>query len=193
MEIENPEDEEDKKADSKVWQRLMARKEHYKNYKYFKRGIYSKQVVDDYELPGQAFKVVDKKKKMPKKFDTALRKFQYGEALWSAIETKNTDVIITLLEELVARDALGIAFKNKTPEQISSFLVFLLRKMDSLVHGPFCLRVAMAVLDHFFEDFVKVESLQRVLGEFKKKIQSELAIAEAFADLEGQINLIKAI
>lgn len=193
MESENPEEEDEKKADSKIWQKLMARKEHYKNYKHFQRGIYSKQAVEDFGSTGQGFKVADKKKKLPKSFDTALRKFNYGEALWKALETKNTDVIVTLLEELVTRDALGIALKNKSPEQINDLLVFLLKKMDSLNHGPFLLRISTVVLDLFFEDFVKVESLQRALAELKKKVKNEMEISEIMAELEGQIALIKSV
>lgn len=77
-----------------------------KNYKYFFRGQNEKSEKDTLEVFGSA-------KKKLKEYDIYFKKFQYHSALDAALLTKNVEIIISVLEELLDRNALKVALLNR--------------------------------------------------------------------------------
>jgi hypothetical protein len=106
----------------------LGLKKQVLSYKYFNRGIYSK---DD----GSADTTVSfiNSKKM-KKYDTYLKKFRYGEALKHALTTNDTQIIISMIEELAYRNGLNTAIKNLEEKDVKLLLKFVYKKCDSANH-----------------------------------------------------------
>ena len=73
--------------------------------------IYKTQCYNN--LPTSNPQMNAQKKKKLQDYDKQLKKFQYKNALDSALKTKNAHVIISVIEELVQRGTLDIALKNR--------------------------------------------------------------------------------
>eukprot|EP00351_Strombidinopsis_sp_SopsisLIS2011_P001413 CAMPEP_0116879450 /NCGR_PEP_ID=MMETSP0463-20121206/11268_1 /TAXON_ID=181622 /ORGANISM="Strombidinopsis sp, Strain SopsisLIS2011" /LENGTH=84 /DNA_ID=CAMNT_0004528819 /DNA_START=1150 /DNA_END=1401 /DNA_ORIENTATION=- len=61
-----------------------------------------------------------------KPYEVMLKKFQYKKALNEAINSKNPEVVMSLLEEIIERDALELAVANRTPEELKLLMEFML-------------------------------------------------------------------
>jgi U3 small nucleolar RNA-associated protein 15 len=57
-------------------------------------------------------KVENKRKKKLKKYENLMKKFKYTESLEEALETRNTVIILSVVEELVYRNGLDVALAN---------------------------------------------------------------------------------
>ena len=80
-----------------------------KNYKYFFRGQYVVQADPD---DIRATDMTKKRKLQP--YEQKLKRFEYKAALNSALEAKNPEVVLSLIEELVEREGLYIAISNRS-------------------------------------------------------------------------------
>mmetsp|Transcript_3208 Transcript_3208/g.2179 ORF Transcript_3208/g.2179 Transcript_3208/m.2179 type:complete len:92 (+) Transcript_3208:165-440(+) len=65
-----------------------------------------------------------------KPYEVMLKKFQYKKALNEAINSKNPEVVMSLLEEIIERDALELAVANRTPEELKLLMEFMLWKIQ---------------------------------------------------------------
>lgn len=98
------------------------------SYKFFNRGIYAKND----ESADSVVKFITSKQM--KKYDTFLKKFKYGEALKHALTTKDSQVIVAIIEELVYRNGIEIAIRNLEGDDIKLLLDFIYKKCDSTNH-----------------------------------------------------------
>jgi len=98
------------------------------NYKYFFRGIYNKVVNEN------AKRVEVIKAEKLKRYDNFLKKFKYAEALTQALTTFDTQIIVSIIEELLLRDGLDIGLKGLADEAMVNLLNFIHKKCDSSNH-----------------------------------------------------------
>lgn len=95
-----------------------------KDYKYFNRGQY--QVRADPEdlkaLKGQ-------KKAKLQAYESALKKFEYRDALDKAVETKNPEVVVALMEELCERGGVHQALSQRSEESLCELMQFFVWKL----------------------------------------------------------------
>ena len=96
-----------------------------KNYKYFYRGQYS-VVPDTEDMIGG----INSKKQKLQPFEHTLKRFQYQKALTQAIDSKNPEVVIALIEELVHRNGLEIALANRSEADLVKVLEFIQWKVS---------------------------------------------------------------
>ena len=80
-----------------------------KNYKYFFRGQYVVQADPD---DIRTTELTKKRKLQP--YEQKLKQFEYKAALNSALDSRNPEVILSLIEELVEREGLYIAIGNRS-------------------------------------------------------------------------------
>lgn len=143
------------------------------SYKYFNRGIYSKN-------DGSADSTVTfiNSKKM-KKYDNYLKKFRYGEALKHALTTKDTQVIVSMIEELAYRNGLNTAIKNLEEKDIRLLLNFVYKKCDSANHQNLVFHIFEQCLTYLgdgekFED----DKIDLLLIKIREKLDAEENVAE---------------
>lgn len=91
---------------------------HGGTYKYFLRGQSSTAGPDDYAVR------VGKKPKL-QKHDVFLKKFQYQKALNAGLDSGDPVVVITVLEELVARAGLRIALSGRDEVTLEPLVAFV--------------------------------------------------------------------
>lgn len=93
--------------------------------KFFQRGLWQEKK--------DGFTVKIAKPQMPNfaSYEKYLRKFQFTEALLDALKTKNSVVILAVVENLVSRSSLKPAIKGLDLEGVQMLLEFISKKLDS--------------------------------------------------------------
>ena len=115
-----------------------------KNYKYFYRGQYLVTPdAEDIQAPAQ------RKKKKLQAYEQRLKRFEYREALNAALDTRNPEITLSLIEELVERDALFIALANRDEDDLVKLFDFLIWKLPDHRFTQVLLEVARITLDMY--------------------------------------------
>lgn len=107
-----------------------GRTEQGLDYKYFFRGMYknkSRAQVDETLETKRGIRLA--------KYDLFLKKFRYTDALIEALNTRNTNVILAVVEELAYRDGLERAVSNLNDKAMLELLGFIYKKIDSPMHS----------------------------------------------------------
>lgn len=158
------------------------------SYKYFNRGIYSKKQ----EL--NAKKIEFMKAKKMKRYDKFLRKFRYADALKNALTTKDTQIIVSLIEELIYRDGLDIAIKGLQIDEMAILLSFVYKKCDSANHQNLILYIFEAALGKL-RDIEKYEDKEigQILMKIREKLNREEEIAQEALEISGMVELMEAM
>ena len=164
-----------------------AEKPIVKNYKYFNRGQYAKNVQE-----GDI--IVEKgKKKSIKKHDVYLKKFQYQKALDCVIKEGNVEMILAMFEELIDRNALKIALMNRSEEDVLLILKFILWKIRDVK--------AMSVLTYVYELMMKYyiivsnknKEVKEMFEKISKEVNEEIAFEEDLIQVNKDIESITRI
>ena len=86
-----------------------------------------------------------------KPYDTQLKRFQYQQALDSALRTRNPVVVITILEELCRRSGLTIALSGRSDDQaLEPLLSFIVRYVSNPRYSHIIIQVAHRILDLYY-------------------------------------------
>lgn len=152
------------------------------SYKYFNRGVYAK------EEESNTKKVEFVKARKMKKYDDFLKKFKYSEALKHSLTTKDTQIIVSVIEELLYRNGLDIAVKNLGIDEIRILLNFVYKKCDSSNHQQLIFYVLEIVLKRIerWED----GDLDQILGKVREKISREEEVANEAIEISGIVDLM---
>ena len=119
-----------------------------KNYKYFYRGQYLVTAdPDDIQAPMTGNK--RRKRVKLQAYEQHLKRFEYRQALNAALESRNPEVILSLIEELVERDALYNGLGGRSEDELVKLLDFLIWKMPDHRFAPVLLEVARITLDMY--------------------------------------------
>ena len=119
-----------------------------KNYKYFYRGQYLVTAdPDDIQAPMTGNK--RRKRVKLQAYEQHLKRFEYRQALNAALESRNPEVILSLIEELVERDALYNGIGGRSEDELVKLLDFLIWKMPDHRFAPVLLEVARITLDMY--------------------------------------------
>lgn len=94
-------------------------------YSYFMRGADVSADADDHVV------LLDKKRKL-KSYDVMLKQFRYGDALDEALNGRQLDAIVAVLEELGKRRGLTQALSNRDEESLEPILSFTTKFITSL-------------------------------------------------------------
>ena len=176
---EEDEDEQIKLLDpSKYSEKPIA-----KNYRYFFRGQYNKD-IDDEEL------FVDKKQKIKlNESDKYIKKFQYQKALNSAIE-KDDEIVFSIIDELVDRNTLKLALFNEDQNSLIKILKLIKKK----IHNPSKMNqiiYLMGIINKFYGVFKgKNDEINSLFKEIEKEIIEEIQFEKEMIKIESDINSI---
>ena len=135
-----------------------------KNYKYFFRGQYKKN-LDESDL------YINKETKIKlSEIDKHLKKFQYQKALNTAVNNDN-QMIFSVIDELVDRNTLKLALLNEDKKALENLLKFVKNK----IHNNSNMNQILYLLDLIYQYY----------GVFKEKDKD---IKKLFDDIENEIN-----
>eukprot|EP00354_Favella_ehrenbergii_P000401 CAMPEP_0170471526 /NCGR_PEP_ID=MMETSP0123-20130129/13720_1 /TAXON_ID=182087 /ORGANISM="Favella ehrenbergii, Strain Fehren 1" /LENGTH=157 /DNA_ID=CAMNT_0010739211 /DNA_START=1025 /DNA_END=1498 /DNA_ORIENTATION=- len=115
-----------------------------KNYKYFFRGQYV--VTADVE-DVQAAKTAEKKEAVGLR--AAFEAIRVPTSTQRCPEQQNPEVVLSLIEELVEREALHIALANRDEDEVIKLMDFLVWKLPDHRYATVLLEVARITLDMY--------------------------------------------
>ena len=158
------------------------------SYMFFNRGIYSKND----ESADSTVKFITSKQM--KKYDNFLKKFKYGEALKHALTTKDSQVVVAVIEELVYRNGVSIAIKNLTSDDIKLLLNFIYKKCDSTNHQSVVLYIFEQCLGFLAQgDKHEDDKIDSLLYKIKEKLDAEENIAVQASELGGMLEVLESM
>ena len=164
-----------------------AEKAIVKNYKYFNRGQYAKNVEE-----GDV--VVEKgKKKSTLQYDIYLKKFQYKKALDCVLKGGNVEVILAMIEELIDRNALKIALMNRSEDEVENVLNFILWKIRDVKAMNILIYVFDLMMNYYFIVANKSPKIKELFEKIQKEIQNEISFEEDLMGISKEIESITRI
>ena len=141
------------------------------SYRYYNRGIWD--IPDEFEV-----KIGKPPKYNLQKYDKCLRQFKYAEALSSALKSKHSTVILTVVEELLVREGLEVAVKGLDDEYLEALIDFLLKKLDSWKSQALVVHLFDVVLDVRGDYLASSASLRPKLAASHKRLGREIQNGE---------------
>ncbi len=165
-----------------------AEKSIVKNYKYFNRGQYIKNLDNENDVY-----VEKKKKKKLQKYDKYIKKFQYRKALDSVIETKHVENILGVFEELIDRNALKLALLKRSEDELEIILQFILWK----IRDPKAMNILLNVFDLIVNYYIlfsnKNEKINQLFNQIEKEINYEYEFEKNLLDIKDEIQTITQV
>ncbi|CAI2366443.1 unnamed protein product [Moneuplotes crassus] len=183
------EDEEDLDIDPEAMMDKFLSKDHLvqtsKGYKHFYRGQYTKESgMDD---------IISKSRKKInlQKFEKYLKKFQYKNALNSALEKRSTDITVSLIEELIQRSSLEIAIANRSEEELILLLDFLIWKISDYRFSDILVEVAKIVIDMYSCVIGHSEEVFKKFKELYTKVDTEIDEQKQMLEVKSKLDTLK--
>ena len=154
-----------------------------KNYRYFFRGQYKKNLEED-EL------FIDKKPKIKlNESDKYIKKFQYQKALNSAVD-KNDEFVFSIIDELVDRNTLKLALLNEDKDS----LINILKLIKEKIHNPSKMNqilYLMELINKYYGVFKgKNEEINNLFNEIEKEINEEIMFEKDMIKLNSDIEAV---
>ena len=154
-----------------------------KNYRYFFRGQYKKNLEED-EL------FIDKKPKIKlNESDKYIKKFQYQKALNSAVD-KNDEIVFSIIDELVDRNTLKLALLNEDKNS----LINILKLIKEKIHNPSKMNqilYLMELINKYYGVFKgKNEEINNLFNEIEKEINEEIMFEKDMIKLNSDIEAV---
>ncbi|KAJ3107231.1 snoRNA-binding rRNA-processing protein [Phlyctochytrium planicorne] len=166
--------------------KAQSRQEELKGgtYKYYQRGSSYKPSETD-------IKVEVRRRKKLKGYDKLLRSFQYGKALDSVLETKQSPlVIVSLLEELMYRNGLNVALGGRDDIGLEPIARFLVKHLPNPRYIKVLLVVANMILDMYSKVIGQSTIIDELFIKLKRKIHGELELHEKLLECLGMLECV---
>ena len=125
--------------------------------------------------------------------DVFLKKFQYHNALDSVLKKKNVEVTISLLEELIDRNALKLALINRSEEDLEPLLNFVLWKIRDPKTMNILLYVFNLLIDYYMVMYGKNENINNLFEKILQSIKEEINFEKSLININAKIDSINTI
>ncbi|XP_072976239.1 protein SLOW WALKER 1 [Typha angustifolia] len=156
------------------------------NYRYFHRG--------QNEKPGESDFLVKRPRKVKlAEHDKLLKKFMHKDALIAALNKKNPNSIVAVMEELVARRKLIRCVENLDKDELEVLLGFLHRFATMPRYARFLMGLARKVLEMRAEDIQSTNELRDHVRNLKRMIAEEIQIQHSLREIQGMISPLLVI
>lgn len=154
--------------------------------RYYMRGG-GESVVDDRDV------VVGKQGKSNlKPYDKLLQKFAYGKALDTALETKTTSIVVSVIEELILRSALEGALAGRDQESLVPILSLIRRNIRNPLYTVRLTQLSNVVLDMYGGEFGHGSEADKLLTGILSCVHEERLVCRQLSLMQGAIESIMA-
>mmetsp|Transcript_26592 Transcript_26592/g.52409 ORF Transcript_26592/g.52409 Transcript_26592/m.52409 type:complete len:538 (-) Transcript_26592:185-1798(-) len=176
-----------RKRETKVAAPTQERREPRTGTKrFFMRGQHHVPLQEDYQVESSG------KKQKLRPYDRFLMKFQYHTALDVALQTRQAPVVVSVVEELVARGALRLALAGRNDVTLQPLLNFLLKQIDNPQHSSLLLDVTNIVLDMYSRVVGQSVVVDETLHKLKVKVSAEVGFQKTATELLGTLGILLA-
>lgn len=155
-----------------------------KNYKYFNRGQYEDNLED------QDLALAKEKKNKLQEYDSYLKKFQYHNALDCVLKKKNVELTITVLEELIDRNALKLALLNRSEEDLEILLKFISWKIRDPKTQNILIYVFNLIIEYYMPMYGRNSKIDKLFNEILKEIKEEIEFERKLKEIDEQIETV---
>lgn len=124
-------------------------------------------------------------------YDVQLKKFQYQQALDSALRTRNPVVVITVLEELCRRSGLTIALSGREEEAaLEPLLSFIVRYVSHPRYSRIIVQVAHRLLDLYQSSSSASDAIDELFFKMHKQVKMELHFHKQIMRVKGSLDAV---
>ncbi|KAK9812594.1 hypothetical protein WJX72_000068 [[Myrmecia] bisecta] len=168
-----------------------AKRERYKprltaaTYRYFLRGQNEKAAEGD-------FKVAARRRARLAPYDQFLRKFHYREALDAALDSRQPEVVASVLEELAARSGLNAALGGRDAEGLLPVLAHLDKYIREPRYARLLIGVAHRILDAYASAVGASREVDELLLQLRQHVHLELRLQADLRRIQGMMEPILA-
>lgn len=137
------------------------------------------------------------KRQREEKYDKLLRKFEYSQALDSVL-TRNyvsnrPQVTVAVMQELLKRQALTIAFGNRTQDSIFKIVAFFNKYLSDNRFTRSIIDFINIFLDTYEKTFLSLtDQVQRLIIELARRAKVEEELTLSFLKLGGSLDMLIA-
>ena len=141
------------------------------------------------EKPNEGDHLIMRQKKVKlAEHDKLLKKFRHKEALVSVLGGKNTENVVAVMEELVARRKLLKCVVNLDEEELGLLLGFLHKHSTMPRHSGLLTGLTRKVLEMRAEDIRASDALKGHVRNLKRSVEEEIRIQHSLQEIQGVIS-----
>lgn len=170
-----------KERSKSIVQKKRKREPRAGTYAYFVRG-------HDVDAGHDFVALQQEKKRKLATFDLALRQFRYGDALDDALQTRQPQAVVAVLEELGKRRGLTIALSNRDEETLEPLLSFTVRYISRPQFSSLLIGVAHKLCDIYGNVAGQSETIDELFDKLRKQVQNECRVQKSLLRIVGQLD-----
>lgn len=148
---------------------------------------------DRHFKPGTDHLIMRPKKVKLAERDMLLKKFRHKEAPVAALNGKNPENVVAVMEELVAKKKLLICVSNLDVGELGLLLRFLQRYSTMPRYASFFMGLARKVVDMRAEDIRSSSELRGHIRNLKRDVEEEIRLLGSLREIEGMIRPLMRI
>jgi U3 small nucleolar RNA-associated protein 15 len=152
-------------------------------YRYFVRG-------QNLEPSKEDFVVEREQRKRLTTYDKFLRHFRYKQALDAALETNNTVVIYSLLDELVHRKGLFIALSGRDEISLQPILAYLAAHITDPRYTNLLIDITHALLDIYGPVLGQSPAVDAIFKKLRTKVEQEIDVQRTLVRFMGSLDML---
>lgn len=123
-----------------------------------------------------------------KSYEKYLKKFQYGLALDSALQSRNPLIVIMIIDELCRRNGLVIALSSRDDHTLEPLLSFLARYINYPKYSKLLIHVTNYIIDIYESVLGCSEAIDELFLKLKLQIKSEISFQRELLNCLGVLD-----
>mmetsp|Transcript_37673 Transcript_37673/g.97190 ORF Transcript_37673/g.97190 Transcript_37673/m.97190 type:complete len:546 (-) Transcript_37673:794-2431(-) len=125
-----------------------------------------------------------------KPFDTALKRFEYKDALLSSLKTRQPPIVCAVLEELAQRGGLTVALSNHTEPDMEAIMSFLQKYISHPQYASLLIDVSGCMLEIYANQVGTSVSVDEMFFRLRNRVQEEVALQKRLLSFKGALQAI---
>lgn len=152
--------------------------------RYFERGMRAKPTLDE------DFVMKEYRKPRLKDYDKSLQKFAHGDALDQAVANGSPSVVVSVVQELLARGALKAALEGRDHQSLDPILGVIQRNVRKPMYTKRLVQLLHAILDVHGAEFGQHDEVDRRLAAILIAVRREVHECHNLLKLQGTAEAI---
>jgi U3 small nucleolar RNA-associated protein 15 len=128
------------------------------------------------------------KKRKLRSFDVKLKQFRYADALDEALETRQPQAVMAVLEELGKRRGLVAALSHRDEESLEPILSFCVRYISQPRFSMLLIGVAHQLIDIYASVSGQSETVDELFNKLREQVKQECRAQKCLLRLVGQLD-----
>lgn len=174
---------------------LVAEFEEKKRRKHaMKRRFKFATALYSYKASKEDSVVEHRRKQKLARYDRFFRRFEYSKALDAAmmlnVRTKSPEVTISVIQELIRRQALKSSLAGRDEKSVCTILKFLMKNLCDQRYVATVLDVVEMMLDLYEDHISSNRSLHDIFAQIRSTLTAEHELAVSALELMGTLDVI---